>query len=89
MSPASPLLGAVGGAKGSTSMDDRANGPIMEPPQESPALTPVAERAHPRQKYSLLVRIFTAHDRWSLEPNAWVEDLLKDFSSHYWESICQ
>ena len=26
-----------------------------------------------------LVHIFTARDRWSLEPHAWVEDLLKDF----------
>ena len=34
------------------------------------------ERAH---GYHLLVRIFIAHNRRSLEPHAWVEDLLKDF----------
>ena len=28
---------------------------------------------------SLLVCIFTAHNRWSLEPHAWVGDLLKEF----------
>ena len=60
-------------------MTVRADGPITVPPRESPAPAPVAEGACPREKYSLLVRIFTAHDRWSLEPHAWVEDLLKDF----------
>ena len=74
-----PLLGAVGSAKGDTSKDDHIDGPVMEPPQVSPAPAPVAEGAHPREKYSLLVHIFTAHNRWSLEPHAWVEDLLKDF----------
>ena len=44
-----------------------------------PAPAPVAEGVRPREKYSLLVRIFTAHNRRSLEPHAWVEDLLKDF----------
>ena len=78
-SPPPPLLGAVGGTEGSTSMDDCADGPITEPLRESPAPAPVAEGARPREKYSLLVRIFTAHDRRSLKPHAWVEDLLKDF----------
>ena len=32
-----------------------------------------------REKYSLLVCIFTARGRRSLEPHAWVKDLLKDF----------
>ena len=32
-----------------------------------------------QEKYSLLVHIFTARDRWALEPHAWVEDLLKYF----------
>ena len=70
-----PLLGAAG----STSKDDHIDGPVMEPPQVSPAPAPVAEGAHLWEKYSLLVRIFTAHNRRSLEPHAWVKDLLKDF----------
>ena len=45
----------------------------------SPATATVAEGARRQEKYSLLVRIFTARDRRSLEPHAWVEDLLKDF----------
>ena len=44
-----------------------------------PANTTVAEGACQWEKYSLLVCIFTARDRWSLEPHAWVKDLLKDF----------
>ena len=32
-----------------------------------------------QEKYSLLVHIFTAHNRWSLKPHALVEDLFKDF----------
>ena len=71
------LLGAAGGAEGSASQDDYINGPVMGPPTVSPA--PVAEGARPREKYSLLVCIFTAQNRRSLEPHAWVEDLLKDF----------
>ena len=55
------------------------DGPVMEPQRVSPAPTPVAEGACPWEKYSLLVRIFTVHNRLSLEPHAWVEDLLKDF----------
>ena len=70
-----PLLGAVGGA----GEDDHVDSPVMEPPQVSPAPIPVAEGARPWKKYSLLVCIFTAHNRQSLEPHAWVEDLLKDF----------
>ena len=70
-----PLLGAVGGA----SEDDHIDSPVMEPLRVSPAPTPVAEGVCPWEKYSLLVCIFTAHNRWSLEPHAWVEDLLKDF----------
>ena len=69
-----PLLGAVGG----TGEEDHIDGPVMEPPQVSPAPTPVAEGAHPWEKYSLLVRIFTTHNRRSLEPHAWVKDLFKD-----------
>ena len=72
--PPPPLLGALGAGP-----DDHADGPVMGPPRVSPAPTPVAEGACPREKYSLLVCIFTAYNRRSLEPHAWVEDLLKDF----------
>ena len=70
-----PLLRAVGG----TSKDDHIDSPVTEPPRVLPAPTRVAEGARPREKYSLLVHIFTAHDRRSLKPHAWVEALLQDF----------
>ena len=57
-----PLLGAVGGA----GKDDHIDGPVMEPLRVLPAPSPVAEGVRPREKYSLLVHIFTAHNRWSL-----------------------
>ena len=44
-----------------------------------PATAAIAEGVRRREKYSLLVRIFTAWGRRSLEPHTWVEDLLKDF----------
>ena len=69
------LLGATGGA----GQDDQATDPITGSRTVSPATATVAEGAHRREKYSLLVRIFTARDRQSLKPHAWVEDLLKDF----------
>ena len=79
-----PLLGAAGGTKGGgtkggASQDDHVDGPVMEPPRVLPAPAPVAEGARLWEKYSLLVRIFTTHNRRSLEPHAWVKDLLKDF----------
>ena len=77
--PPPSLLGATGSAKGGTSQDDQATNPITGSRMVSPATATVAEGARRWEKYSLLVRIFTARDRWSLEPHAWVEDLLKDF----------
>ena len=74
-----PLLGAVGGTEGGAGPDEHADGPVMGPLRVSPAPAPVAEGARPLEKYSLLVHIFTTHNRRSLEPHAWVEDLLKDF----------
>ena len=73
--PPPSLLGATGGA----GQDDQAIDPIMGSWMVSPATATIAEGACRWEKYSLLVRIFTARDRWSLEPHAWVEDLLKDF----------
>ena len=73
--PPLSLLGATGGAD----QDDQATDPITGSQTVSPATTTIAEGAHRWEKYSLLVRIFTARDRRSLEPHAWVEDLLKDF----------
>ena len=69
------LLGAAGGA----GQDDHIVDPVMGSPTVSPATTTIAEGVRRSEKYSLLVRIFTAQDRWSLKPHAWVEDLLKDF----------
>ena len=73
--PPLSLLGALGG----TSKDDQVVNPIVGSPVTSPVTATIAEGAHRWEKYSLLVRIFTAWDRRSLEPHAWVEDLLKDF----------
>ena len=78
-SPPPPLLGATGGTEGGAGPDDHIVRPVMGPPTVSSAPTPVAEGSRLREKYSLLVRIFTAHNKWSLEPHAWVEDLLKNF----------
>ena len=73
--PPPSLLGVTGGA----GQDDQATDPTTGSRSVSPATTTVAEGARRREKYSLLVRIFTARGRRSLEPHAWVEDLLKDF----------
>ena len=73
--PPPSLLGATGGA----GQDNQATDPTMGPRSVSPATATVAEGACRWEKYSLLVRIFTARGRRSLESHAWVEDLLKDF----------
>ena len=75
MGPPLSLLRATGG----TGQDDQATDPITGSWTISPATATIAEGACRREKYSLLVCIFTARDRQSLEPHAWVEDLLKDF----------
>ena len=77
--PPPSLLGATGGAEGSAGQDDQATDPTTGSRSVSPATATVAEGARRREKYSLLVRIFTARGRRSLESHAWVEDLLKDF----------
>ena len=77
--PPPSLLGVTGSAKGSASQDDQATNPITGSRSVSPITTTIAEGACQREKYSLLVRIFTTRGRRSLEPHTWVEDLLKDF----------
>ena len=73
--PPPSLLGVTGGA----GQDNQATDPTTGSWSVSPATAIVAEGACRWEKYSLLVRIFTARGRRSLEPHAWVEDLLKDF----------
>ena len=67
------------GVTGSASQEDQATDPTTGSRSVLPATTTVAEGARRREKYSLLVHIFTARGRQSLESHAWVEDLLKDF----------
>ena len=73
------LLGAAGGTLGGTSKDDgivdllRGLRLLRQP---TPLLL---KECADLEKYSLLVRIFTARERQSLKPHAWVEDLLKEF----------
>ena len=74
-----PLLGAAGSAVGGAGKDNQIVDPVVRSPAVMPANATIAEGACRWKKYSLLVRIFTARDRRSLEPHAWVEDLLKDF----------
>ena len=73
------LLGAAGGTLGGAGKIDRIINPIEGSPVTSPANATLAEGVCQWEKYSLLVLIFTARDRRSLEPHAWVKDLLKDF----------
>ena len=79
LGPPLSLLGATGSAEGGTGQDDQATDPTTGSRSISPATATIAEGVRRKEKYSLLVRIFTARGRWSLEPHAWVEDLLKDF----------
>ena len=79
MGPPPSLLGVTGSTEGSAGQDDQATDPTIGSWSVSPATTTVADGARRWEKYSLLVRIFTARGRRSLEPHAWVEDLLKDF----------
>ena len=58
MGPPMPPLGAAGGA----GADDHVDHPETGPLRVSPAPAPVAEGVRPWEKYSLLVRIFTAHN---------------------------
>ena len=55
-----PLLGAAGSTEGGTGQDDHTVSPVMGPLTVSSAPVPVAEGVCPWEKYSLLVRIFTA-----------------------------
>ena len=73
------LLGAAGSAMGSAGKDNQIVDPVVGSLAALPANATIAEGACQWEKYSLLVCIFTARDRRSLEPHAWVEDLLKDF----------
>ena len=60
------LLGAVGDTLGGTSKDNHIVDPTEGSPVTSPTNTTVAEGVHQWEKYSLLVHIFIARDRWSL-----------------------
>ena len=73
------LLGARGSALGGTGKDDHIINPTKGSLVTLPANATLAEGVCRWEKYSLLVCIFTARERRSLEPHAWVKDLLKDF----------
>ena len=77
--PPPSLLGAAGGAVGGTGKDNQVIDPMVGSLATSPVTATIAEGVYQQEKYSLLVCIFTAQDRWSLKPHAWVKDLLKDF----------
>ena len=51
----------------------------MRSPATLPVTATIAEGVCQQEKYNLLVCIFTAWDRRSLEPHMWVKDLIKDF----------
>ena len=62
------LLRATGGALGGTSKDDCIIDPIEGSLVTLPANTTVAEGVRRQEKYSLLVRIFTARESSHLSP---------------------
>ena len=62
--PPPSLLGAAGGA----GQDNHIVDPTMGSLIVSPATTTVAEGVCQQEKYSLLVRIFTARERPPLDP---------------------
>ena len=84
-----PLLEAMGRAVGHASQDDSVVDPTMGSMGNTPTTASIAEGACRQKKYSLLVRIFTARDRWALEPHHWLRTCWKTSSSRHWESICQ
>ena len=73
LGPLPSLLGATG----STGRDDQATDPITGSQTVSPATATIAEGVRQWEKYSLLVPIFTARDRQSLEPHTLVEDFFQ------------
>ena len=75
----SSLLGVTGGMVGSASQGNLVTDPMMWSPANTCTTASIAEGASWHEKYHLLVHIFTARDRWVLEPHMWAEDLLKDF----------
>ena len=60
------LLGAAGGTMGGAGKDNQIIDPVVGSLAVMPANATVAEGACRREKYSLLVCIFTAQDRRSL-----------------------
>ena len=64
-----PLLEAMGRAVGHASQDDSVVDPTMGSMGNTPITASIAEGACKQEKYSLLARIFTARDRWALEPH--------------------
>ena len=75
--PPLSFLGATGGTKGGTGQDDQATDPTKGSWSVSPATATIAEGKRRQEKYSLLVRIFTARGRRSLEPHSWVRGPVK------------
>ena len=67
--PPPSLRGATGGAEGGASQDDQATDPTTGSRSVSPATATVAEGARRWEKYSLLVRIFTARVSDSAKPH--------------------
>ena len=75
----SSFLGVTGCPAGSVNQGNHLADSLIESSAIMHAMASVSEGVCWQQKYSLLVHVFTARDRWALEPHAWVEDLLNDF----------